>query len=91
MIEFADNLPLDEKKGNGRIAVRLVDFLSDKLFEVNIFRRFIESFTDSEEVTAENTEKLMKIGRYHITVIRSCNGKTDDCDEIYVKQVTKPY
>lgn len=50
MHEFADTLLLVSKPGYKRIASDLVDMLTDTSFEMTVFKRYIKSLADSEDI-----------------------------------------
>lgn len=88
MIEFGDIILRDAKQGCRQIATKLVDLLAIASFKMNVFKRYIKSFTNSKDVTARNTRQLMKDEGFPEVLVRGNNEKKYGNGTVRVRDVT---
>lgn len=80
--EFKDNSLQVAKKEDRRIASQLDNLLSDTSLKGNIFKRYIKTLADCEDVNTRGTKELLEDSGFWRLLVRSGIGWNVICGTI---------
>lgn len=75
VIKFANILLRDAKQGNQPIELHLNNLLADTSYEMNSFKRYIESVADCKDLITTNTRQLMRGKEFPRVLVKGGNAR----------------
>lgn len=89
LLEFADISLRVAKKGDRRIALQLVNSLTNTVFVINNFKPYFERPVACEDFTTRYTRRLKNDEGFYKVLVRGGIAKKDDSENLYIMNFTE--